>query len=219
MSSIETVSGKDIVVVNVPESSLTNKPDNQSIKSSASKKSLPRTSGKMSVEAATQSETAPPSQSVKDKLLNKVPTKKEFMTKAKHSKIQNLDYSQRDPNDLHSEIKVNFRDVIAEPDGAHSFNTVWGSSFKTYSVTKYWTYRILTAVLGIPFALFWGVYFAALAFVNVWCVVPFVKGFVIQMKFFSKIWSLLIGTFLDPFFTSIGKIFSAVKVHFTMNRN
>ena len=136
----------------------------------------------MSVEAGTQSEAAPPAQSVKDKLLNKVPSKKEFMKKAKHTKISNLDYDQRDPNDLHSEIRVNFRDVIAEPNGAHSFNTVWGSSFKTYSVTKYWTYRILTAILGIPFSLFWGVYFASLAFLNVWCVVPFVKGFVIQVS-------------------------------------
>jgi len=139
--------------------------------------------------------------------------------KLAHTKIDGLDYKERDPRQLHSEIRVNFKDVIAEPAGAHSFDTVWGTSFKTYSVTKFWAYRILTAVLGIPFALFWGFYFACLAFINVWCVVPFVKGFVIQMNFFKQVWQLLVGTFLDPFFMSMGKIFSQIKIHLSMNRS
>lgn len=135
-----------------------------------------------------------------------------------HKKVDDLEYTNRDPEHIHSELKVHFRDVIAEPEGAHSFATVWGTSFKTYSISKFWCYRLLTAVLGIPFALFWGIYFAVLAFLNVWFVVPFVKAFVIQMKFISKIWGLLVGTFLDPFFTSIGRVFSAIRIHLTMNR-
>lgn len=136
-----------------------------------------------------------------------------------HKKVSDLEYTDRDPERIHTELKVHFRDVIAEPEGAHSFATVWGTSFKTYSISKFWCYRLLTAVLGIPFALFWGIYFAVLAFMNVWFVVPFVKAFVIQMKFISKIWGLLVGTFLDPFFTSIGRVFSAIRISLNMNRS
>lgn len=135
-----------------------------------------------------------------------------------HKRVADLEYQNRDPESIHSELKVHFRDVIAEPEGAHSFATVWGTSFKTYSISKFWCYRLLTAVLGIPFALFWGIYFAVLAFMNVWFVVPFVKAFVIQMKFISKIWGLIVGTFLDPFFTSIGRVFSAIRVNLSMNK-
>lgn len=135
-----------------------------------------------------------------------------------HKRVADLEYQNRDPEAIHSELKVHFRDVIAEPEGAHSFATVWVTSFKTYSISKFWCYRLLTAVLGIPFALFWGVYFAVLAFMNVWFVVPFVKAFVIQMKFISKIWGLVVGTFLDPFFTSIGRVFSAIRVQLSMNK-
>jgi hypothetical protein len=136
-----------------------------------------------------------------------------------HQPVEGLDYKQRDPTNLHRGLKVNFRDVIAEPDGVHSFQTVWGTSYKTYSVSKYWCYRVMTAVLGVPFALFWGLYFAFLAFLNVWCVVPFVKCFMIQIKFISEIWSLLVKTFLDPFFLSIGLCFSKIKVELNMNRS
>lgn len=141
--------------------------------------------------------------------------KEELRQKLKHNKVEGLEYQDRDPNDIHKDLKVNFKDVIAEPEGVHSFGTVWGTSYKTYSVSKYWCYRILTAVLGIPFALFWGLYFAFLAFLNVWCVVPFVKCFVIQMKFIAEVWGLLVNTFLDPFFESIGKMFSSIKLHLT----
>jgi len=127
-----------------------------------------------------------------------------------------LEFEDRDIQGLHDDLKVNFADVIAEPDGVHSFSTIWGTSYKSYSVAKFWSYRILTAFLGIPFALFWGLYFAVLAFMNVWCIVPFVKCFTIQMKFVSEIWSKLINTFLDPFFTSIGKVFANIQMTITM---
>merc|ERR1712131_355629 len=71
--------------------------------------------------------------------------KEELKQKLKHTKVEGLEYSDRDPNDIHKDLKVNFKDVIAEPEGVHSFGTVWGTSYKTYSVSKYWCYRILTA--------------------------------------------------------------------------
>jgi caveolin 1 len=152
---------------------------------------------------------------LKDRAQVQIPDKQQMRENLKHNPVEGLEYVDRDPTNIHKELKVNFKDVIAEPEGVHSFGTVWGTSYKTYSVSKFWCYRLLTMVLGIPFALFWGLYFAFLAFLNVWCVVPFVKCFVIQMKFIAQVWGLLVNTFLDPFFGSIGKMFSSIKLHLT----
>lgn len=129
-----------------------------------------------------------------------------------HVKVDGLAYVNRDPEEIHSELKVMFKDVIAEPEGVHSFNTVWGTSHNTYSKSKFWFYRFLTAILGIPFALFWALYFSILAFLNIWFVVPFVKAFIIQMRFMGRIWGVVISTFLDPLFRSIGLVLNNVKI-------
>jgi caveolin 1 len=127
---------------------------------------------------------------------------------------KDVEYSNRDQHNLHPDIKVNFSDVIAEPDGAHSFATIWGTSFKSYSLVKYWTYRILTAVLAVPLSIMWGLYFALLAFCSIWCIVPFIRGFVIWAEFVKKVWGLMVRTFLDPLFESLGLIFT--KIHVTL---
>jgi len=130
---------------------------------------------------------------------------------------KDVEYKNRDENNLHPDIRVNFSDVIAEPDGAHSFATVWGTSFKSYSVVKYWTYRILTAVLAVPISVFWGLYFALFAFCSIWCLVPCIKGFVIWTNFIGKIWGLVVRTFLDPLFESIGLCFTNIHVKLSMS--
>ena len=80
-------------------------------------------------------------------------------------------------------LQINFFDIIAEPEGSHSFNTIWGTSYKVYSVTKFWLYRILTLLFGIPCSLFWGIYFACLAFIGVWWITPCIKAFSIKVSF------------------------------------
>merc|ERR1711953_1255773 len=129
---------------------------------------------------------------------------------------KDVDYENRDRNGLNPDLKVNFADVIAEPEGAHSFKTIWGTSFKTYSLTKFWCYRILTAVLAVPLSVFWGLYFALLAFCSIWCISPCIKGFIIWTTFISKIWGLMVRTFLDPLFESFGLIFTKIQVTLRM---
>lgn len=128
-----------------------------------------------------------------------------------------VEYKNRDEHNLHPDIRVNFSDVIAEPEGAHSFATIWGTSFKSYSVVKYWTYRVLTAVLAVPISVFWGIYFALLAFCSIWCVVPIIKGFIIWTNFIGKVWGLCVRTFLDPLFESIGLCFKNIIVTLRMS--
>merc|ERR1712178_431212 len=134
-------------------------------------------------QAETQTESKP---NIKDKFTNLTGgvadrfkgkmDKDKLKEQMKHQKVEGLEYVDRDPTNIHRDLKVNFKDVIAEPDGVHSF-------------------------------------------LNVWCVVPFVKCFVIQMKFISQVWGLLVNTFLDPFFESIGKVFANIRMHITMNQN
>merc|ERR1719219_2369490 len=130
-----------------------------------------------------------------------------------------VEYKNRDPSNLHPDIKVNFSDVIAEPEGAHSFATIWGTSYKTYQLSKFWCYRILTAVLAVPLSVFWGLYFALLAFCSIWCIAPCIKGFIIWTNFISKIWGLMVRTFLDPLFESIGLVFTKISVTLRMQND
>lgn len=129
---------------------------------------------------------------------------------------KDVEYANRDQHNLHPDIKVNFSDVIAEPEGAHSFATIWGSSFKSYSLVKFWTYRILTAVLAVPLSIMWGLYFAMLAFCSIWCIVPFIRGFVIWAEFVKRVWGLMVRTFLDPLFESVGLVFTKIQVTLRM---
>ncbi|EPQ14850.1 Caveolin-1 [Myotis brandtii] len=127
--------------------------------------------------------------------------------------------SSRDPDTeanlefLFSKSKqIDFEDVIAEPEGIHSFDGIWKASFTTFTVTKYWFYRLLSAIVGIPLALLWGIYFAIVSFVHIWVVVPYIKSFLIEIQCFSRIYSICIHTLCDPLFEATGKIFSNVRI-------
>ena len=118
----------------------------------------------------------------------------------------------RDPRDIHNNLKVEFQDVIAEPFGTTSFNSVWGSSYKTYAGSRSCCYKLLSCLFGLPLGLFWGLYFACLAFVNIWVMVPFNKSLFIVMKFVQSVWNMWVSTLLDPLFVSVGKCFSNIRI-------
>lgn len=127
-----------------------------------------------------------------------------------------IDLVNRDPKHINEDIvKVEFEDIIAEPEGTYSFDTVWKSSFTTFTVTKYWCYRLLTALLGIPLALLWGIFFAIISFVHIWAVVPCVKSYLIEIQCISRVYSIFVHTFLDPLFEAMGKCFSSVRISTT----
>ncbi|XP_016378655.1 caveolin-1-like isoform X2 [Sinocyclocheilus rhinocerous] len=124
-----------------------------------------------------------------------------------------IDLVNRDPKHLNDDVvKVDFEDVIAEPAGTYSFDGVWKASFTTFTVTKYWCYRLLTALVGIPLALVWGIFFAILSFIHIWAVVPCVKSYLIEIHCVSRVYSICVHTFCDPLFEAIGKCFSSVRV-------
>ncbi|XP_077915614.1 caveolin-1 isoform X4 [Halichoerus grypus] len=110
-------------------------------------------------------------------------------------------------------LLIDFEDVIAEPEGTHSFDGIWKASFTTFTVTKYWFYRLLSALFGIPMALIWGIYFAILSFLHIWAVVPCIKSFLIEIQCISRVYSIYVHTFCDPFFEAVGKIFSNIRIN------
>ncbi|XP_058930385.2 caveolin-1 isoform X1 [Kogia breviceps] len=125
-----------------------------------------------------------------------------------------IDLVNRDPKHLNDDVvKIDFEDVIAEPEGTHSFDGIWKASFTTFTVTKYWFYRLLSALFGIPMALIWGIYFAILSFLHIWAVVPCIKSFLIEIQCISRVYSICVHTFCDPLFESIGKIFSNIHIN------
>ncbi|XP_010219219.1 PREDICTED: caveolin-1-like [Tinamus guttatus] len=116
-----------------------------------------------------------------------------------------------DLNLCSSLLQIDFEDVIAEPEGTHSFDGIWKASFTTFTVTKYWFYRLLSAIFGIPMALIWGIYFAILSFLHIWAVVPCIRSYLIEIQCISRVYSICIHTFCDPLFEAIGKMFSSIR--------
>ncbi|KAM6301026.1 caveolin-3 [Aegotheles albertisi] len=134
-----------------------------------------------------------------------------IIIKDQHTK--EIDLVNRDPKHINEDVvKVDFEDVIAEPVGTYSFDGVWKTSYTTFTVSKYWCYRLLSAVLGIPLAVIWGFLFALISFCHIWAVVPCIKSYLIEIQCVSRIYSLCIHTFCDPLFEALSKICSNIRV-------
>ncbi|KAJ7417318.1 Caveolin-3 [Willisornis vidua] len=134
-----------------------------------------------------------------------------IIIKDQHTK--EIDLVDRDPKHINEDVvKVDFEDVIAEPVGTYSFDGVWKASYTTFTVSKYWCYRLLSAILGIPLAVIWGFLFALISFCHIWAVVPCIKSYLIEIQCVSRIYSLCIHTFCDPFFEALSKICGNVRV-------
>ncbi|KFO79803.1 Caveolin-3 [Cuculus canorus] len=133
----------------------------------------------------------------------------------KDQHIKEIDLVNRDPKHINEDVvKVDFEDVIAEPVGTYSFDGVWKASYTTFTVSKYWCYRLLSAILGIPLAVIWGFLFALISFCHIWAVVPCIKSYLIEIQCVSRIYSLCIHTFCDPLFEALSKICSNIRVAF-----
>uniref|UniRef100_A0A8C4WRG4 Caveolin n=1 Tax=Eptatretus burgeri TaxID=7764 RepID=A0A8C4WRG4_EPTBU len=119
-------------------------------------------------------------------------------------------YSNRTTSNMSK--PVDFEDVIGEPDGTHTLDSVWKGSFTTFTITKYWCYRILSTICGIPCAFLWGFCFACVSCFHIWAVVPCLKAYLIEIQCLSQSYSLFIRTFCDPLFEAAGKLCGGIRV-------
>lgn len=132
---------------------------------------------------------------------------------AEETHCPGVDCSDRDPNHINAHVKVRFNEIFAEPDEElHSFEKIWVLSFKIFTVTKIWCYRITSVILALPCAVCWGLHFACLAFCNIWCCIPCLKSYDVDLFCVRRVWEIFLGTFFGPCCESCGKCFSNVKV-------
>jgi len=118
----------------------------------------------------------------------------------------------RDPHSVNDDVQINFADIIAEPDSFQSTDYTWTTSKFIFSYGKNAAYQLLAFVLGVPLSCFWGVFFALTACMHVWIYAPLKRSQAIKMGCWAQFLSKLLSVIFDPFFESVGKSFSEVKV-------
>ena len=104
-----------------------------------------------------------------------------------------LDMNNRDPQNLNNYVQVDFDDVLAEPQGAHSADCVWKNSYKCFNCGRNFCYKLLTFLCGICIALYWGCTFACLAFEAIWLWTPSIRALHIALHPIKKIYSITLG--------------------------
>ncbi|XP_029012112.1 caveolin-2 [Betta splendens] len=81
----------------------------------------------------------------------------------------------RDPHGINKHLKVEVSDVLAEPSTPRTFDRVWLYSTVGFERTRVWTYRCLTLLFAVPFALLCGIFLAVLACLHVWFLAPCIQ--------------------------------------------
>ncbi|CAN9515874.1 unnamed protein product [Ophioblennius macclurei] len=118
----------------------------------------------------------------------------------------------RDPNGINRHLKVEVSDVLAEPATPHSMDQVWLYSVVGFEKTRVWTYRCLSLLFAVPFALMCGIFLAVLACLHVWFLAPCIQ---LSNTFLPCLRSLCICTvnvFISPFCTSLALCCSQIAI-------
>lgn len=104
-----------------------------------------------------------------------------------------IDLINRDPHNMNGYIQVEFDDVLAEPEGAHSADCVWRNSYKCFTCGRNNCYKILTYLCGICIALYWGCVFACVSFEAIWWWGPYLRCVHISLHPIKKIYAIFLG--------------------------
>ncbi|BFZ08381.1 hypothetical protein BsWGS_11420 [Bradybaena similaris] len=123
-----------------------------------------------------------------------------------------VDMVNRDPNGLNDHVKVHFDEVLAEPDGAHSIDCVWGASYTCFTCCKNCYYKFLTVLFGIPIAFCWGWEFACITFWHVWCITPTMRRYMINCGCLQKFYGTCVQCYLQPVCEAFSYCFSNIRV-------
>jgi len=118
----------------------------------------------------------------------------------------------RDPEGLNSDVRINFEEIIAEPEGYHSSKYIWHLSNEVYRFFKDIMYQVFSLIFGVPLAAFWGLIFAFVACTHVWFYSPLKRSHKIKMGCIAEFWSVILKVVFNPFFESIGKCFGSISI-------
>jgi hypothetical protein len=105
-----------------------------------------------------------------------------------------LNMENRDPNGMNAFIQVQFDDVLAEPEGAHSADCVWENAYKCFNCGFGCIYKLWTYCCGICYGLFWGWIFACIAIKVIWIITPGMRALHIILHPIRKLISILLGS-------------------------
>jgi hypothetical protein len=122
-----------------------------------------------------------------------------------------LNVLDRDEKRVNDHINIQFEDVIGEPDPTHGFEFVWRLSYLLFNATRFWFYRIIAAIIAIPLALLWALIFAFINLATIWLITPSLRIFDILLHYTHRIWSGIVRTVLDPFFSSGALLFNNIR--------
>lgn len=95
--------------------------------------------------------------------------------------------------------------------------SLWQNSFTCYSCSMNCCYKVLTALFSIPLALCWGCTFGITSFIHIWFCMPVLRCNHIVMKCVKTCMSILVSTFVGPYFEVMGLILT--RIHVTWARN
>merc|ERR1712227_422121 len=98
----------------------------------------------------------------------------------------------RDPEGLNSDVRINFEEIIAEPEGYHSSKYIWHLSNEVYRFFKDIMYQVFSLIFGVPLAAFWGLIFAFVACTHVWFYSPLKRSHKIKMGCIAEFWSVIL---------------------------
>ncbi|XP_064606148.1 caveolin-1-like [Liolophura sinensis] len=124
-----------------------------------------------------------------------------------------IDLISRDPNAINSHIQVAFEDVLAEPEGIHSFDCVWRFSYLCFEFWKNFCYKLATLCCGLCIAMNWGCVFAETAFYHVWYITPALKIMEINCGPWKKCCRICLSCLMDPCCESMGLLFHKFERH------
>ncbi|PIK57093.1 putative caveolin-1 [Apostichopus japonicus] len=104
-------------------------------------------------------------------------------------------------------LKVDFNGVFQEPKDAGGVSFVTTYNTTIYYWTKRCLYIFLVCILGPIMAFSFGLVFALMDFLSIWCVNPSVRLLHIMLRFTSNAYRPLTRILLDPIFESFGQVY------------
>ncbi|TTB85623.1 Caveolin-2 [Bagarius yarrelli] len=113
--------------------------------------------------------------------------------------------NERDPQQMNECLK---------PLSVRSGDRVWFWSNMLFEVSRVWIYRIVTAVLAVPFSIIAGVLFGFLTCLHIWLLTPCVRIIYMNTTQVELLWSSLLDIFVLPIYHSVSKCCTSISVRF-----
>ncbi|KAM3871554.1 caveolin-2 [Diretmus argenteus] len=124
----------------------------------------------------------------------------------------------RDPYGINQHLKVEVSDVLAEPATPRSIDGVWLYSIIGFESARIWTYRCLSLLFAVPFALLSGIFLALLACLHVWFVMPCIQLSNTFLPCLRSLWMCVVNMFIFPFCLSLARCCSQIAISLS-NKN